>query len=83
MGTATSAITQPPPAIGAEPEVPTFLIKEEPIDPLQMDIDEDDIEYEPDRLNDQLAVSTSLSLIVLAKRPPMVEQRKHRTIRSE
>jgi len=26
-------------------------LKEEPIDPLQMDIDEEEIEYEPDRLN--------------------------------
>lgn len=26
-------------------------VKDEPVDPLQMDIDEDEIEYEPDRLN--------------------------------
>lgn len=32
------------------------VIKEEPVDPLQMDMDEDDIEYEPDRLNDQFEV---------------------------
>ena len=33
-------------------------VKEEPIDPLQMDIDEDEIEYEPDRPN--LEVRTSV-----------------------
>ena len=31
-------------------------IKEQPVNPLQMDIDEEEIEYEPDRLN--LQVST-------------------------
>jgi symplekin len=27
------------------------LVKDEPVDPLQMDIDEEEIEYEPDRIN--------------------------------
>jgi symplekin len=45
------------PSIPSVPTVPPLIIKEEPIDPLQMDMDEDDIEYEPDRLNDQLEVS--------------------------
>jgi symplekin len=33
-----------------EPSAPS-QVKEEPEDPLQMDIDEDELEYEPDRLN--------------------------------
>ncbi|KAN0103913.1 Symplekin tight junction protein C terminal domain containing protein [Russula decolorans] len=39
----------------AQPEEPTSssTVKEEPVDPLQMDMDED-IEYEPDRLNLEL-----------------------------
>ena len=28
------------------------LVKEEPVDPLKMDIDEEEMEYEPDRLNE-------------------------------
>jgi hypothetical protein len=30
------------------------VIKDEPIDPLQMDIDEDEIEFEPERLNEEV-----------------------------
>jgi symplekin len=33
------------------PGTPPPKIKEEPVDPLQMDIDQDELEYEPDRLN--------------------------------
>jgi symplekin len=33
-----------------KPEVPP-RVKDEPVDPLQMNIDEEEIEYEPDRLN--------------------------------
>lgn len=40
----------------ASTSTPGPVIKEEPVDPLQMDMDEDDIEYEPDRLNDQFEV---------------------------
>lgn len=29
-------------------------VKEEPVDPLQMDIDQDELEYEPDRLNEEV-----------------------------
>lgn len=46
----------------SDPDATAVPIKEEPVDPLQMDIDEDDIEYEPDRLNDQLIVSFSRTL---------------------
>jgi symplekin len=31
-------------------------VKDEPLDPLQMDIDQDEIEYEPDRLNMEVCV---------------------------
>ncbi|PPQ65473.1 LOW QUALITY PROTEIN: hypothetical protein CVT26_000113 [Gymnopilus dilepis] len=41
--------TTPPPAAAAEPAV-----KAEPVDPLQMDIDEEEIEYEPEKLNEAL-----------------------------
>ena len=47
----------------AEPaEPPAPVIKEEPLDPLQMVMD-DDLEYEPDRLNNQLEVSPTTNLI--------------------
>jgi symplekin len=39
----------PTPVPSAEPAV-----KDEPVDPLQMDIDEEEMEYEPDRLNMQV-----------------------------
>ncbi|KAJ4473814.1 Symplekin tight junction protein C terminal-domain-containing protein [Lentinula aciculospora] len=35
--------------------VPAPPVKEEPVDPLQMDIDQDELEYEPDRLNAELS----------------------------
>ncbi|KAF9530352.1 Symplekin tight junction protein C terminal-domain-containing protein [Crepidotus variabilis] len=56
--TATSAVSQqressqpvqPQPTL-SEPEV-----KAEPVDPLQMDIDEEEMEYEPEKLNEELA----------------------------
>ncbi|ETW78990.1 hypothetical protein HETIRDRAFT_460016 [Heterobasidion irregulare TC 32-1] len=31
------------------------IVKDEPVDPLQMDIDQDELEYEPDKLNLELA----------------------------
>ena len=37
------------------PEVEVAPVKEEPVDPLQMDIDEVDLEYEPDRLNQEVS----------------------------
>lgn len=39
--------TPPPPA----PVPPPAVVKEEPVDPLKMDIDDEEIEYEPDKLN--------------------------------
>ncbi|KAJ7281804.1 Symplekin tight junction protein C terminal-domain-containing protein [Mycena rebaudengoi] len=52
-----------PPATSSRistPEVPAPVsvapvVKDEPVDPLQMDIDEDELEYEPDRLNEELS----------------------------
>lgn len=45
------------PEIGHEPtpEVEVAPVKEEPVDPLKMDIDEVDLEYEPDRLNKEVS----------------------------
>ena len=37
------------------PPPPAPAIKDEPVDPLQMDIDEDELEYEPDRLNEEVS----------------------------
>jgi symplekin len=37
------------------PEVEAAPIREEPVDPLKMDIDEEDLEYEPDRLNQEVS----------------------------
>lgn len=37
------------------PEAEVAPIKEEPVDPLKMDIDEEDLEYEPDRLNKEVS----------------------------
>ncbi|KAJ6518677.1 Symplekin tight junction protein C terminal-domain-containing protein [Mycena sanguinolenta] len=31
------------------------VVKDEPVDPLQMDIDQDELEYEPDKLNEELS----------------------------
>jgi symplekin len=47
-------VAPPAPSISAagsssEPQPP--FVKEEPVDPLKMDIDEEELEYEPDRLN--------------------------------
>lgn len=41
----------PTPALATPPPV---AVKDEPVDPLQMDIDQDEIEYEPDRLNEEV-----------------------------
>ncbi|KAF5388652.1 hypothetical protein D9757_004811 [Collybiopsis confluens] len=43
------------------PHTPPPPVKEEPVDPLQMDIDQDDLEYEPDRLNEELSVPAAIS----------------------
>lgn len=56
-----TSITQPV-ASGSTPPPPSGprVVKEEPVDPLQMDIDQDEMEYEPDRLNEQVG---ALSLV--------------------
>jgi symplekin len=36
------------------PGTPPSKVKDEPVDPLQMDIDQDELEYEPDRLNQEV-----------------------------
>ncbi|KAG5647460.1 hypothetical protein DXG03_009391 [Asterophora parasitica] len=72
-GPAATTSTPPPPTI----------VKAEPVDPLQMDIDQDELEYEPDRLNEELsgklpepsladldAAATNLQLIDFKLPPP-------------
>ncbi|KAG6891200.1 hypothetical protein C0995_008452 [Termitomyces sp. Mi166 len=73
--TGPAASTPPPPPI---------QVKDEPVDPLQMDIDQDELEYEPDRLNEELsggvaaepsaadihATATNLQLIDFKIPPP-------------
>ena len=44
-----STITPPP-----QPMAEAVTIKDEPVDPLQMDIDEDEFEFEPERLNEEV-----------------------------
>ncbi|KAK7030720.1 mitogen-activated protein kinase [Favolaschia claudopus] len=48
-GPAADRISTPDP----QPVAP--VVKEEPVDPLQMDIDQDELEYEPDKLNEELS----------------------------
>ncbi|KAJ7890667.1 Symplekin tight junction protein C terminal-domain-containing protein [Mycena olivaceomarginata] len=51
----TPAIPTAPRAARAIPTVPAApVVKDEPVDPLQMDIDQDELEYEPDKLNEEL-----------------------------
>ncbi|KAJ7155526.1 Symplekin tight junction protein C terminal-domain-containing protein [Mycena crocata] len=47
----TPEVNAPVPA----PASPAQVVKDEPVDPLQMDIDEDELEYEPDKLNLELS----------------------------
>ncbi|KAJ7733250.1 Symplekin tight junction protein C terminal-domain-containing protein [Mycena maculata] len=46
-------IATPEAAPAPTPTVP--VVKDEPVDPLQMDIDQDELEYEPDKLNEELS----------------------------
>ncbi|KAI0343250.1 hypothetical protein BDW22DRAFT_1356862 [Trametopsis cervina] len=43
------------PSRSMTPATPPPIKEEEPVDPLQMDIDEEELEYEPDKLNLELA----------------------------
>ncbi|KAJ6493673.1 Symplekin tight junction protein C terminal-domain-containing protein [Mycena vitilis] len=59
---ATRSAPSAPPARISTPEVqapastpPVPVVKDEPVDPLQMDIDQDELEYEPDKLNEELS----------------------------
>ncbi|KAJ7180551.1 Symplekin tight junction protein C terminal-domain-containing protein [Mycena filopes] len=59
-GPKARAIPTGPSARASTPEVPAPppsapVIKDEPVDPLQMDIDQDELEYEPDKLNEELS----------------------------
>ncbi|EGN96587.1 hypothetical protein SERLA73DRAFT_111193 [Serpula lacrymans var. lacrymans S7.3] len=55
-------------------EPPPSFVKDEPVDPLQMDIDEEEMEYEPDRLNLELSGEPSISedAMILADVPETV-----------
>ncbi|KAF5383732.1 hypothetical protein D9615_003524 [Tricholomella constricta] len=83
--TGPAAMTPPPP--------PSTIVKAEPVDPLQMDIDQDELEYEPDRLNEELsgdvpvessvadidAVAANLQLIDFKLPPPRELSEEERT----
>ncbi|KAJ6581382.1 Symplekin tight junction protein C terminal-domain-containing protein [Mycena capillaripes] len=43
------------PEVQAPAAAPVPVVKDEPVDPLQMDIDQDELEYEPDKLNEELS----------------------------
>ena len=49
---APGAAPQPPDGVMEEILSETSPVKDEPVDPLKMDIDEEEMEYEPDRLNE-------------------------------
>lgn len=46
----------PVPTPAPPPPPPVTKVKDEPLDPLQMDIDQDELEYEPDRLNEEVRI---------------------------
>jgi len=47
----------PPPQTQLPP-----VVKDEPVDPLQMDIDEDELEYEPEKLNEEVTIRHALDV---------------------
>ncbi|KAG6336042.1 hypothetical protein ID866_3041 [Astraeus odoratus] len=51
----SAALAEGTPARGTPTEPPEPTVKEEAVDPLKMDIDEEEVEYEPDRLNLELS----------------------------
>ncbi|KIK09035.1 hypothetical protein K443DRAFT_672073 [Laccaria amethystina LaAM-08-1] len=53
-------IVEKPATPVSQPVISTPFVKEEPVDPLQMDIDEEEMEYEPSKLNEELSGGTSL-----------------------
>ncbi|KAJ7224372.1 Symplekin tight junction protein C terminal-domain-containing protein [Mycena pura] len=50
------------PEVRAPAAPPPAVVKDEPVDPLQMDMDQDELEYEPDRLNEELSGDDGLGL---------------------
>ncbi|KAF9045824.1 hypothetical protein BDZ89DRAFT_1188893 [Hymenopellis radicata] len=78
------ASTSAPPRPKTPPPPSQPVKVEEPVDPLQMDIDQDEMEFEPDRLNEELAgplpadtgpdttvsISNDLSLVDFKLPPP-------------
>lgn len=61
------------PELQIPPPVPRVK-DEEPVDPLQMDIDQDEIEYEPDRLNEEVCspfIATNISNVLLQLSGPL------------
>jgi symplekin len=58
-----TAARVPTPSRPPEPEPESssaVRVKEEPVDPLQMDIDEEEFEYEPDKLNQEVCMHNRL-----------------------
>jgi symplekin len=47
-------IVEKPATPVSQPVISTPFVKEEPVDPLQMDIDEEEMEYEPSKLNEEV-----------------------------
>ena len=43
------------PSRSKSPPVEPVLVKEEPVDPLQMDIDEDDIDFDAEKLDGEVS----------------------------
>ncbi|KAG6821193.1 hypothetical protein H0H93_004013 [Arthromyces matolae] len=59
------------------PSISVEKVKDEPVDPLQMDIDQDELEYEPDRLNEE--ATANLQLIDFKIPPPRELAENERT----
>ncbi|KAI5124287.1 hypothetical protein M0805_005134 [Coniferiporia weirii] len=57
---ATGPRAIPEPIRAKTPPAERSIVKAEPVDPLQMDIDDEEIEYEPDKLNDELSRTEGL-----------------------
>jgi symplekin len=69
FGTASPASSSIPSGPNAETETDSLAIpnelKEEAVDPLQMDIDEDEMEFEPEKLNKKVCCSLISQRVIL------------------
>lgn len=60
LPSASVAHETPPPPEAAQPSADASAVKSEPVDPLAMDVGDEEVEYEPDRLNDEISQKEDL-----------------------